>query len=281
MQQESMARELAELRAENAALRSRLADAEASLGSPLAGRLHAAAAEVLRVLVVDDNEDAANSLAELLAQEGARVEVAFDGPSALERIGCRPPDLVILDIGMPGMDGHEVARQVRARSDLPQPMLIATSGLGQAADRQRSLEAGFDRHLIKPVPIERFKSLLDPDLDPGADPRPVPTALAAGDAATHDGRARRADADPPSSATSALLHDLAQPLNTIACYAVAARNLAAKATGDTAPLAHALRGIEQQILRAGEVLDQLRALCLQRQAAGSDELDSSEGGWHR
>ena len=102
------------------------------------------------ILVVDDNRDAANSLARLLTilcrQE---VRVAYDGPSALEAAASFRPEVVLLDIELPGMDGYEVARNLRARPEFDGTMLVALTGWGQDEDRQRSKEAGFDRHLVQ------------------------------------------------------------------------------------------------------------------------------------
>jgi CheY-like chemotaxis protein len=108
-----------------------------------------------RVLVVDDNEDAAESLAALLRLFGHEVDVAFDGEQALTLAPEVRPDLVLLDLGMPRMDGHEVARRMRAAPWGGRMKIIALSGFGDDADRERSLEAGCDDHLVKPVsPID-------------------------------------------------------------------------------------------------------------------------------
>ena len=133
----------------------------------------------LAVLIVDDSPDTAESLAELLSIQGHAVDVAFDGATALARAAARSPDVVLLDIRMPGFDGWEVARLIRARSaGGKRPFLVAVTGCGSDADRQRSVEAGFDLHLVKPVDppvlvglLERFRRLLAPptpaaDLDP-------------------------------------------------------------------------------------------------------------------
>ena len=114
----------------------------------------------LRILVVDDNQDAADSLGLVLAHAGAEVEVVHDGPAALERVERFRPAVVLLDIGMPGMDGYEVARRIRARPALRDVKLIALTGWGQAEDRRRSFDAGFDHHLIKPAGLDEIRSLL-------------------------------------------------------------------------------------------------------------------------
>jgi signal transduction histidine kinase/DNA-binding response OmpR family regulator len=108
-------------------------------------------AERKRVLIVDDNADGARMLARLLRAGGHEVEVAYDGPSALDLILASPPDIVLLDIGLPGMDGYEVARRIRLRDELDRTLLVALTGYGQAEDRARALEVGFDEHLVKPV----------------------------------------------------------------------------------------------------------------------------------
>jgi signal transduction histidine kinase/ActR/RegA family two-component response regulator len=113
-----------------------------------------------RVLVVDDNRDAAESLAMLLKHLGAEVFVSFNGPDALEAIAKQQPTIVLLDIGMPGMDGFEVARHIRQRSTRSELRLVALTGWGQDEDRRRSLAAGFDQHLTKPVDISDLQKLL-------------------------------------------------------------------------------------------------------------------------
>jgi CheY-like chemotaxis protein/two-component sensor histidine kinase len=106
-----------------------------------------------RILVVDDNVDAATSLSLLLQSLGHQTSVAYDGPGALRLAAEFHPDIVLLDIGMPGMDGYEVARRLR-QIEQPQPMrIVAVTGWGKQEDRMRSREAGFDLHLVKPVDI--------------------------------------------------------------------------------------------------------------------------------
>jgi signal transduction histidine kinase/DNA-binding response OmpR family regulator len=121
----------------------------------------------LRVLVVDDNADAANSLGLLLELLGAEVQVAHDGPGALESFDACRPDLVLLDIGMPGMDGYQVARAIRSRPGGAAASLAALTGWGQEEDRRLTREAGFDHHLVKPADVGALETLLA-SLTPGA-----------------------------------------------------------------------------------------------------------------
>jgi len=116
-------------------------------------------ADGLHVLVVDDNEDAAATLAAALRMMGYAVHVAHDGPSAIELAGRVAFDLALLDIGLPVMDGYELARHLRAAGTSP-IALVAITGYGQERDQRQSAEAGFDAHLVKPVTIETLKSAL-------------------------------------------------------------------------------------------------------------------------
>jgi signal transduction histidine kinase/ActR/RegA family two-component response regulator len=111
-----------------------------------------------RVLVVDDNHDAADSLSILLRLLGADVRIAYNGPDALEAYSTYQPSVVFLDIGMPGMDGHEVAERIRSQSR--SVTLIGLTGWGQEEDRKRSQAAGFDYHLIKPADVDALETLL-------------------------------------------------------------------------------------------------------------------------
>jgi signal transduction histidine kinase/CheY-like chemotaxis protein len=113
-----------------------------------------------RILVVEDNQDAAESLSMVLQFLGADVRVARDGPEALEAYESYDPAVVLLDIGMPGMDGYEVARRIRSRHPERRTALVALTGWGQDKDRERAREAGFDRHLVKPVEIDALQVLL-------------------------------------------------------------------------------------------------------------------------
>ena len=113
-----------------------------------------------RFLVVDDNADAAGTLAMLLELLGHTVSVAHSGEEALAAVGTFEPDIVVLDIGMPGMDGYEVARRLKQRTDLArQPLLVAATGWGTEADRSRALAAGFDRHLTKPIEMQALEAI--------------------------------------------------------------------------------------------------------------------------
>ena len=113
-----------------------------------------------RVLVVDDNVDLAHSLVMLLEISGHAARMVHDGPSALETALIDPPDVVLLDIGLPGLDGFEVARRMRQQPALKGVMLIALTGYGRATDRQQSKEAGIDYHLVKPADFDEVRKIL-------------------------------------------------------------------------------------------------------------------------
>jgi CheY-like chemotaxis protein len=124
-----------------------------------------------RILVVDDNVDAAETLAALLELQGHRVAVAHDGEGALQRVRESVPDTVLLDLGMPGMDGYEVARALRDNPSTRGARIIAVSGYGRAEDRARTRQAGFDMHLIKPVDPEGLRKVVEGP-SPSTDPPP-------------------------------------------------------------------------------------------------------------
>lgn len=124
-----------------------------------------------RVLVVDNNHDAADSMAMLLRMRGDRVHTAYDGEEALQALEAFQPNVVLLDIGLPGMNGYEVAQRIRARDGSAQPLLIAMTGWGQEEDRRRSREAGFDEHLTKPVEFALLMSVLGRGSDGSLDRR--------------------------------------------------------------------------------------------------------------
>jgi CheY-like chemotaxis protein len=113
-----------------------------------------------RILLVDDNRDAADSTAQVLREVGHEVHVAYDGPTALALSQEHAPSLAVLDIGLPVMDGYELARRLRTQRPRTELKLVALTGYGQKSDRQRSQEAGFDAHLVKPVAMEQLLSLV-------------------------------------------------------------------------------------------------------------------------
>jgi CheY-like chemotaxis protein len=115
-----------------------------------------------RVLIVDDNLDTAEGMARLLRLSGHRVETVHDGPSAIDAVRADPPDVMLLDIDLPGMNGYEVAKKLRGDECCEHLVIIGVSGYGQEVDRRRSREAGFDHHLIKPVEYESLMALIWP-----------------------------------------------------------------------------------------------------------------------
>jgi CheY-like chemotaxis protein/two-component sensor histidine kinase len=114
-----------------------------------------------RVLIVDDNTDAAEMLAALLQTLGYETAVATDGPAALDLARAFGPQVALLDIGLPAMDGYEVARRLRQLDTCRDTLLVAVSGYGQPSDRERSHQAGFAHHLVKPVELATLTSLLE------------------------------------------------------------------------------------------------------------------------
>lgn len=114
----------------------------------------------LKILVVDDNHDAAESLTMILKLQGHQTRTVNSGQEALEANDEYHPDLVLLDIGLPGIDGHEVARRIRARHENKQPVLIALTGWGSEQDRKQSKDAGFDYHVTKPVETQTLVEIL-------------------------------------------------------------------------------------------------------------------------
>jgi CheY-like chemotaxis protein len=113
-----------------------------------------------RLLIVDDNADSANAMAKILRLGGHDVAVAFDGDEALASARSRCPEAVVLDIGLPGMDGYEVARRLREECSCEKALIIAVTGYGQDQDRAMALEKGFDHHLVKPVDLGELKRIL-------------------------------------------------------------------------------------------------------------------------
>jgi PAS domain S-box-containing protein len=139
------------------------APAPLTLAEPSGAPAHAASA---RLLIVDDNQDAAFTLAELLRMDGYEVRCAPDGPSALELLQSAPADLALLDIGLPGIDGYELASRIRGSALGTAIKLVALTGYGQDNDRARAKAARFDEHLVKPVAPDRLVQVLQ-DLLPG------------------------------------------------------------------------------------------------------------------
>ncbi len=117
---------------------------------------------VPHVLVVDDNRDAADSLALLLEVWGYQPLVAYRGEAGLEVAATQSPDAILLDIALPGLDGHEVARRLRRLPGLEKVLLVAVTGYGRDEDRLQAREAGFDHFFLKPFDPEELRELLPP-----------------------------------------------------------------------------------------------------------------------
>ena len=129
----------------------------------------------LRVHVVDDNQDAAQTLALLLQMDGHEVSMSFDAQASLAYAASHEVDVFVLDIGLPDMDGTELAQRLRAMPAHAKTLIVALTGYGQAADRARSLAAGFDHHLVKPVNYDELSRVLA-----GISARSAATEAAAG-----------------------------------------------------------------------------------------------------
>jgi CheY-like chemotaxis protein len=114
-----------------------------------------------KILIVEDNPDTAESLATLLTSCGHSVRIARTGPQGLAAAAEFGPDVAIVDIGLPEMDGHELGRQLRRQLDGAECLLIAATAYGREEDIARSVAAGFDAHFVKPVPLLRFLQLID------------------------------------------------------------------------------------------------------------------------
>jgi CheY-like chemotaxis protein len=113
------------------------------------------------VLVVDDNRDSAETMVETLKLLGHRPAAVYDGDEAVERAEAMRPHVVLLDLGLPRVDGYETARRIRAKPWGRDVVLVAMTGWGQDEDRRRTRSAGFDEHLVKPVPVDRLALLLE------------------------------------------------------------------------------------------------------------------------
>jgi CheY-like chemotaxis protein len=142
--------------------------AEEVTPAPAKVEQRAAAGAGLRILIVDDNADAAELLGEWLRTLGHTTRIAFDGPRALESAAQFQPHLALLDLGLPVMDGFEVARALKEVRGLGAISLIAVTGYGQELDRQRTRAAGFEEHLVKPIDLERLRDWLRERRQPAA-----------------------------------------------------------------------------------------------------------------
>jgi CheY-like chemotaxis protein len=120
----------------------------------------AGAARSLRVVLIEDNADAAESLVMLLGLLGHQARSYPDGVSGLDGARAMPPDVMLVDIGLPGIDGYEVARRARRDPRLAAVPLVALTGYGRDEDRHQALAAGFDQHLVKPVDVDALQALL-------------------------------------------------------------------------------------------------------------------------
>ena len=120
-----------------------------------------------RILVVDDNQDSADTLSEMLTLSGYEVQTVYDGPTALQAAAAFAPQFVLLDIGLPGMNGHEVARALRMMPGLADAVLVAVTGWGQPQDREASRAAGFNHHLVKPLDFDVLMKMLEDAASPG------------------------------------------------------------------------------------------------------------------
>jgi CheY-like chemotaxis protein len=134
--------------------------AEMSVQIPIPDITDSAAPKLRRILVADDNRDAGETLAMLLRLDGHEVHIANDGLEAVEMFVRVQPEVVILDIGMPGLSGHEVARRIRDEHSERPVILIAVTGWGQKADKDRAAASGFDHHFTKPVEPTVLSALL-------------------------------------------------------------------------------------------------------------------------
>jgi CheY-like chemotaxis protein len=121
-----------------------------------------------RILVIDDMKESAEVLATLLRTRGQQVDVAFDGASGIELVIASRPEIVFIDLGMPEMNGYEVAQRLRARPELRQTVLVALTGYVQEAARQQALEAGFDQYLLKPADMRDLEQIVVGSAEPTA-----------------------------------------------------------------------------------------------------------------
>jgi len=140
--------------------------ADAPVAAPATPKTARAAVTPHRVLIVDDNRDVADMIAEYLSLNGHEVAQHYRGEGVIELARSFKPDVIVLDLGLPGRDGFEIARDIRAQPDLKHLPLIAVSGYGQPADIQRSREAGINFHVLKPVDTELLMKLIEANIAP-------------------------------------------------------------------------------------------------------------------
>ncbi len=114
----------------------------------------------LSILIIEDNADVRSMLKTLLEFAGHRVEIAGDGLKGVEMIGIQHPNVALVDIGLPGLNGYDLARKIRADKDCQDVFLVALTGYSQPSDRQRALSSGFHAHLAKPVDLEQLRQIL-------------------------------------------------------------------------------------------------------------------------
>jgi len=130
------------------------------LSPDVSRRLSNSPGDHLTILVAEDNKDTAIGLSRLLTRVGHTVHIAHSGPAAIQLATKEVPDAIILDIGLPGMDGFQVARHIRGQDQLAKSYLIAVTGYGSEEDQRRTHEAGFDAHMVKPADFDRIQQLL-------------------------------------------------------------------------------------------------------------------------
>jgi DNA-binding response OmpR family regulator len=146
-----------------------LVEVRAALSGPAASSPELAARNDgcgARLLIVDDNEDATDLLTEALRDAGYAIIAAYDGPTALRLAAASPPDVALIDIGLPEMDGYELARRLRELWPASALRLIALTGYGQERDRGRGRRVGFERHLVKPVDLDTLLRAIEADAPP-------------------------------------------------------------------------------------------------------------------
>ena len=119
-----------------------------------------AEAVTLRSSIVEDNRDSADSLKTLLEALGYQLQVVYDGEAAVRAAAAAPPDVIIMDLGLPGMNGYEAATKIRQQNSGKRPLIVALTGWGQQSDRQRSAAVGIDHHLVKPLDLAELRRIL-------------------------------------------------------------------------------------------------------------------------